>query len=130
MIDISQIFHKLFTRRRDQRFTVFSDTFVTLSPAISPGGERKVRIADISNSGAVFIYSSSFQFDRYGFVKLSEGWPDSRKIRYETVDDVQIAGASQTEAPYWRKSVKFTGMDAASKSALKQFIKDFSMSQK
>ena len=130
MPNIIEIFHRLFTRRRDQRFTVFSDTFVTLSPFISSGQGKKVRVVDISESGAVFTYNSSSQFEHSGFLKLSEAGPDSAKIRFETVYDVQVSGASQTEDPYWRKSVKFTWMDAVAQSELKKFLKELSLSQK
>jgi c-di-GMP-binding flagellar brake protein YcgR len=130
MTNIIEIFYKLFTRRRDQRFTVFSDTFVTLSPAITPGRERKVRIVDISESGAVFIYNSSTESENVGFLKLFDAGPDSGKIRFETVSDVQVSGASQTEDSCWRKSVKFTWMADVGQSELKKFLKEFSLSQK
>jgi len=130
MTNIIKIFYRLFTRRRNQRFTVFSDTFVTLSPSRSPGRERKVRIVDISESGAVFIYNSSSEFENSGFLKLFEAEPDSRKISFETVSDVQVSGASQTEDPCWRKSVKFTWMDDVGRSEVKKFLKAFSLSQK
>ncbi len=130
MNNIIEIFHRLFTRRRDQRFTVFSDTFVTLSPAMTPGQERKVQIVDISESGAVFIYKSSTEFENSGYLKLFEAGPDSGKIRFETVSDVQVSGASQTEDPCWRKSVKFKSMSVLGQSELKKFLKALSLSQK
>ena len=130
MTDITEIFHRLFTRRRDQRFTVFGDTFVTLSPAISSGQEKKVRIVDISESGAVFIYNSSAASENSGFLKLFEAGPDSGKIRFETVSDVQVSEVSQTEDPYWRKSVKFKSMTDLGQSELKKFLKALSLSQK
>ena len=129
MTNIIEIFHRLFTRRRDQRFTVFSDTFVNLSPAMTPGRERKVQIVDISESGAVFIYKSSMEFEKSGFLKLFDEGPDSGKIRFETVSDAQVSGASQTEDSCWRKSVKFTSMADEGQSELKKFLKEFSLSE-
>jgi hypothetical protein len=61
---------------------------------------------------------------------MFEAGPDSGKIRFETVYDVQVSGASQTEDPCWRKGVKFTRMDAVGQSELKEFLKEFSLSQK
>lgn len=130
MTNIVKTFYRLFTRRREKRFTVFNDTFVTLSPSRSPGRERKVRVVDISESGAVFIYNSSMEFENVGFLKLFDEGPDSGKIRFETVYDVQVSGASQTEDPYWRKSVKFTSMDDVGQAELKKFLKAFSLSEK
>ena len=130
MPNIIEIFHRLFTRRRNQRFTVFNDTFVTLSPAISSEQGKKVRIVDISESGAVFIYNSSSEFENSGFLKLFEAGPDSGKIRFETVSDVQVSEVSQTEDPYWRKSVKFKSMTDLGQSELNKFLKALSLSQK
>ncbi|MCJ7732054.1 hypothetical protein MUP51_07025 [Candidatus Bathyarchaeota archaeon] len=97
---------------------------------MSPGRGKKVQIADISESGAVFIYNSSTEFENTGYLKFFEAGPDSGKIRFETVYDVQVSGASQTKDPCWRKSVKFTSMADVGKSELKKFLKEFSMSQK
>ena len=130
MANIIKIFRRLFTRRRSQRFTVFSDTFVTLSPAMTSGRERKARVVDISESGAVFIYNSSTEFEKSGYLKLFEAGPDSGKIRFDTVYDAQVSGASQTEDPYWRKSVKFKSMTDLGQSELKKFLKALSLSQK
>jgi c-di-GMP-binding flagellar brake protein YcgR len=131
MANIIKIFKRLFEHRRYQRFPALSNTFVIVSPAITQERERKVQIVDISQGGVAFIYrGSSMELERSGFLKMFASAPYSGKIKFETVSNIQVSEASQTEEPCWRRGAKFTWMGAMGQSELKEFLKEFSLSEK
>jgi len=128
MANISNLWRRLFKRRKYQRFAVHSGTFVIVSPAKEEGQGRKVQIVDISLGGAAFIYPGSpSDLEADGFIKMFSKTSDAGKVQFQTVSDIPAPSSEQTEESFRRRGVKFTWMGMVGKAELKDFLKEFGL---
>jgi len=125
---ILNILRRLFTYRRQKRFTAQCDTLVIVSPGTEQ--EQKVQLLDISQGGMAFIYEGSPEdIKKSGILKILAERPYLANFDYDTVSDAPISGdrCVQSSAPYRRRGVKFKWLGNVKEMELRDYIKKVSI---
>jgi len=121
MINILNIFRRIFKRRQHERYYVRNGTFVIVSLA-----EKTVQVIDISMGGTAFIYEGPpEEFKLSGSLKLFPGEMRLQKMNFDTVSDIPAPGSIESsETTFRRRGVKFKWLGVLDKVELNKFIKE------
>jgi hypothetical protein len=112
--------------RQHQRFMVPKGTFVIVSPGTD--NERKVKLIDISQGGAAFIYQGSKEeLDASGLLKLLAKDTDLEPLNFEMVFDEPVHKSMDTSFPSRRRGVKFEWMGVVEEEDLRDFVESVSI---
>lgn len=121
MINLLNIFRRLFKRRQHERYYVRNGTFVIVSPA-----EKTVQVIDISMGGTAFIYDGRpEELKLSGTLTLIADEMRPQKVNFDTVSDITAPGSiPSSESSFRRRGVKFKWLGVLDKVELNKFIKE------
>lgn len=125
---IVSFFRKIFfNKRKHERFSVASGTFVLVSRDPEGGSEWKVKVVDVSMGGLAFIYQGSREeLNQSGVLRMFQDSPKSDMLKYQTVSDVPATGYANSD--YRRRGIKFEWMGYTTLKQVKDFIKEYCIS--
>ena len=125
---IVSFFRKIFfNKRKHERFSVASGTFVLVSRDPEGSSEWKVKVVDVSMGGLAFIYQGSREeLHQSGVLRMFQDSPKSDMLKYQTVSDVPAPGYANSD--YRRRGIKFEWMGYTTLKQVKDFIKEHCIS--
>jgi hypothetical protein len=125
---IVSLFRKIFfNKRKHERFSVASGTFILVSKDPEGGSEWKVNVVDVSMGGLAFMYQGSpEELNKSGVLRMFQDSPKSDMLKYQTVSDVPSPGCGNSN--YRKRGIKFEWMGYATLKQVKEFIKEYCIS--